>query len=98
MDTQPAIDPELMEELMQNGYSIIMRVPGRGVCAVIRMVYTVGLCYGLDKTGYRGRYCYETLQEAISALALWDGTGDPPGDWIKHKGRVEYSNPNYIKE
>ena len=40
---------------------------------------------GIDRTGYATRYCYETRQLAEAALLAWDGTGDPPGPWIKQK-------------
>ncbi len=98
MERQPAPDPDLLIELAKNGYSFIVRIPGRGVCAIARQIHTVGLFYGMEKDYYQGRYCYETLAEALQALVTWDGAGDPPGDWIKHKGIIEYSNPNYIKE
>lgn len=64
-------------------------VPGRGDCAVQRFIYTCGLLVGLElnpfTNDYKARYCYETAAEAIHALDTWDGTGDPPGDWIKEK-------------
>jgi hypothetical protein len=41
--------------------------------------------YGPDADGYGGRYCYKTEAEAIAALEAWDGTADPPGQWVKHK-------------
>jgi hypothetical protein len=49
-------------------------------------MFTVGLIYGLDKYGYKGRWCYGENLEAKVALNEWDGTGDPPGLWIKYKG------------
>lgn len=99
MSNEPMLDATLMRELLQNGYSFFVMVPGRGVCAVGRMAFTVGLFYGMDAQTYQGRYCYESLFEAIEALVQWDGNGDPTGDWVKHKGvGGEYSNPNYTKE
>jgi hypothetical protein len=99
MSNEPVVDAELLVKLAQNGYSFIVRVRGRGICGVGRLVYTVGLFYGLGELDYQGRYCYESLFEAINDLTCWDGTGDPPGDWIKHKGvSGEYSNPNYQKQ
>jgi hypothetical protein len=99
MDTEPEIDVGLLVELLKNGYMYLVYVPGRGICGIQRMAFTVGLFYGLGETCYQGRYCYETMAEAIADLLTWDGTGDPSGDWIKHKGGTgEYSNSNYKKE
>lgn len=53
---------------------------------------------GVEPNTYRTRFCYEQLSDAIGALATWDGHGDPPGPWIKEKGRgVERSNPLSFK-
>jgi hypothetical protein len=94
----PHVDDTLMKVLTENGYSCIITVPGRGVCGIARMAFTTGLFYGMDEACYQGRYCYETMAEAIADLLTWDGTGDPSGDWIKHKGGAgEYSNPNNSK-
>lgn len=61
-------------------------LPGRGVCAISKFIYTYGLCWGLDESGYKGRWCYETKQDALDALRLWDGIDDPSGPWVKYKG------------
>lgn len=80
------------------GYKECRFVPGRGLCGLSRRLYTVGLFHGLNFNPlydpYAGRYCYPTYAAASAALASWDGKTDPPDeDWIKHKGRSEYSNP-----
>jgi hypothetical protein len=33
-------------------------------------------------------WCYDKREtvEALIAFLSWDGTGDPPGPWIKHLG------------
>jgi hypothetical protein len=63
--------------------------------ALRQMFFTVGLFVGLDQTGYRTRFCYPNMAHAVLALDLWDGTGDPPGPWIKQKGLPggDRSNP-----
>jgi hypothetical protein len=99
MDTEPDIDGRLLVELLKNGYIHLIYVSGRGICGIQRMAFTVGLFYGLGEFDYRGRYCFESISDAVVALFTWDGAGDPAGDWIKHKGEGgEYSNPNYKKE
>lgn len=79
-----------------DGYFHIREIPYRGICGLMRMAFTVGLFYGLDETGYRGRYCYDNLREAMGAIDSWKGAGDPPGEWIKHKGYREYRNEELI--
>jgi hypothetical protein len=76
------------------GYYEIREIPGRGICGLQRFIFTTGLVIGMDEIGYQGRYCYSTENEALDAINSWDGTGDPPGLWIKYKGREgERSNP-----
>lgn len=84
---------ELENILKRNGYVFPREVEGRGVCALQRFIFTTGLCYGLNEESYEGRYCFESGMDAKEALGKWDGVGDPPGNWIKHKGKIEYSNP-----
>lgn len=97
-----AVRPDLIytiDEAYQDGYLYPRKVPGRGICALHHMVYTVGLFVNLDPVGYYGRYCYPDLRSAKDALNEWDGAGDPPGPWIKYKGApYEKSNPNYLEE
>lgn len=91
-------DAELQAFINANGkdYALIRRVPGNGICGLQRMIFTVGLFYGMDMWNIGGRYCYHTLAEAVHALATWDGTGDAPGNWIKRFGdKGEMLNPNY---
>jgi hypothetical protein len=56
------------------------------------MLYTVGIAVS-DPGTLLCRWCYETRREAAEALEQWDGQGDPPGNWIKFKGRVERHGP-----
>ncbi len=64
-------------------------IPGQGLCLLRRFIYTTGLLthVSLDETGcsYAARYCYAHIGDAFSALASWNGEGDPPGPWIKEK-------------
>lgn len=90
------INPVLKNKLEQEGYTQICEKEGRGICGIYRFVFTTGLVYGMDETGYAGRWCFETMCEATSELEKWNGIGDPGGEWIKHKGKSgEYRNPKY---
>jgi hypothetical protein len=90
---------ELKALCRESQYLHVREIPGRGICAVAYMVFTVGLLYGIDKYGLQGRFCFGSFNEALQALRTWDGIGDPPGNWIKHKGRAgEYSNPQFVRD
>lgn len=77
-----------------NGYLNPRRLPTGEWAAISIFMFTAGILVGIDEVGYRTRFCYHRLADAQKALAEWDGTGDPPGPWIKEKGRAgERSNP-----
>lgn len=87
---------EIYKYLTDAGFLDLREIPGRGICGLKPFIFTTGLCYNLqmnDFNIYDGRYCFPTFEDAFFSLKNWDGIGDPPGDWIKHKGRTEYSNP-----
>lgn len=90
---------DLLKELTENGYLFLRIIPGKGICGLSKMLYTVGVVYGLDYFGYDGRYCYGSWAEAALALVQWNGQGDPPGKWIVHKGKGgDIQNPEREKE
>jgi hypothetical protein len=86
------IPPEWRTELLA-----VREIPGRGVCAIQRFIYTTGLLTNLSFNNlsydYTARYCYPIATDALRALLEWDGQHDPPGDWIKEKvsGRTQCS-------
>lgn len=89
-------DEQLRSMLSAEGYRELREVPGRGLCGIMPMMFTIGLFYGLSEYGYDGRYCYapENIAKLLSALLTWDGAGHPDGPWIKHKGHgIEETNP-----
>lgn len=73
------------EFLADQGFRRIRRLPSGQLLGVQRQLFTTGLFVGLDRVGYRRRFCYESAAEAVHACVTWDGTGDPPGNWIKEK-------------
>lgn len=77
---------QLIDQLRDEGYYALRELPGRGICGLYRFIFTVGLVYGIDKYGYKGRWCYGDNLEARKALEEWEGAGDPGGNWIKYKG------------
>lgn len=65
--------------------------------ALQSMLYTTGLVVGITPISWRTRFCYETPAEALIASLLWDGTGDPPLNWIKQKPE-DRMNPKWLEE
>lgn len=88
------LDEALFKLLAGYGYSELRVLPTGEVAGLRNFLFTFGLVVGLDRAGYRTRYCFEHRADALSALEGWDGQGDPAGPWIKRKGRdAEYLNP-----
>lgn len=57
----------------QAGYQNLKNLDGN-LCGVMRMLFTVGVMYGIDEQGnYRGRFCFDTYQNAELFLQDWDG-------------------------
>ncbi len=71
------LDPVLVLNLIKNGYSDLRVVGELGVCGISRFMYTVGVCCGCDETGYQGRICFDTMQNAQLFLKDWDGITMP---------------------
>jgi hypothetical protein len=88
---------EILNYLINAGFKNLREIPNKGICGLHSMLFTTGLMINLqplDFQIYEGRYCFHTFQ-AAAALEQWNGQNDPPGNWIKYKGRTEYNNPNY---
>lgn len=58
-------------------------LPDGRLCAVRRLMFHWTMLVDIDPVGYNDRYCYQTMDGAITALDNWDGTGDPEG-WHRH--------------
>jgi hypothetical protein len=71
------LDPMLVLELTREGYSDLKLCGDAGVCGVLRFMYTCGVCYGMDKDGRKGRFCFDTMQNAQLFIKDWDGTTAP---------------------
>ena len=78
-------EKSFIEQLNAEGYIYIKVMQDGTVCSLQKQLYTFGLVVGLDRAGYKRRYCYERGEDAREALVQWDGAGDPSGPWIKEK-------------
>jgi hypothetical protein len=79
------IDDDTRAIFEKHGYSNLKVLANGELAGVQMFLFTYGLTVGLGFIGYRTRFCYHTKSEAVEALRQWDGTGDPPGLWIKQK-------------
>lgn len=94
------------EALIRDGHIIIHELPDGKVVAVVRMFASTALVLVTENygtlcawNGWERRFCYEKLADAISAASCWDGTDDPPGDWIKDKSPgMDRLNPNFGRQ
>jgi hypothetical protein len=87
---------DLCAFLTGEGYYNLCCMPNRELAGVKRYLFTTAVVIGIDEWGWRTRFCFETAREAEAALAAWDGTGFPPGFWIKQKPE-EITNPRLAK-
>jgi hypothetical protein len=83
---------EFIEYLKSLHYSGIREING-SICCLAPFMFTVGLITKVNHTGYFARFCFENPLDAMKAIQLWDGRGDPPGPWLKQKTPVERHNP-----
>ena len=89
------LDSSFALELAREGYRKLCIRAG-AVCGLYSFNFTTGLVVGLTPDGYERRYCYARVDEAIAALAGWDGQGHPGGPWIKCKGAgIDLLNPSF---
>lgn len=104
MENKEILYGELIDFLKKNGYYNLRHIEGVGICGMRNFLFTIGLCYGLTRNGFSGRYCYPrdlgsestTECDVETALKVWNGKNSPVGNWIKHKGEQgDWTNPNY---
>lgn len=88
-------DDDKAAAITELGYTCPCKLASGDWAGLRPMTFTVGLFVGIDLDSYRERYCYPTASSALAALLTWNGAGDPPGPWIKNKGRgIDRANPN----
>lgn len=68
---------DLKSMLEGYGYEHVREVEGWGWCGISRFMFTCGVCYGMDETGRKGRFCFDTMMDAELFLRDWDGTTIP---------------------
>ena len=80
-------------------YFLLRReTPNGRKIALQRFIFTIGLLVDVTADSYGDRYCYDNFFDAAIAALEWNGEGDPPGPWLKHKGRgIDRPNPKFFK-
>lgn len=63
--------------LKKEGYYNIKHVPGWGICAISRFAFTFGVVHGIDIMGRKGRFCFESMADALAFYDTWDGSETP---------------------
>lgn len=79
----PAFWTYSKEELLAMGYLAPKNMPDGSQAALMPLIYTVALVHGITPHGYEDRWCYGSMEKALSALAQWDGNEEPQG-WHRH--------------
>lgn len=89
------IPPKDEVALIADNHYIIHQLANGKVVAVVPMIASAALVLVTEDyvekaverywDGWERRFCYASFGDAVSAAAFWDGTSDPPGDWIKDK-------------
>lgn len=75
-----------VDDIKAHGYAFAKQLPSGEWLGVQKMLYTTGLfVITADGGSWRTRYCYQHSIDAILACMDWDGSGDPPGPWLKQK-------------
>jgi hypothetical protein len=98
------IEQALLRMAREEGYRHARVIDGV-LCTVHPQAFTFGLFVGLDEYGYERRYCYEKLDDALTALQAYTDPrgGHAPGPWIKVKGNfrgshVDELNPALMRD
>jgi hypothetical protein len=86
-----------IDEPWARHYTATGQLPDGRICGVLRLLYHWTLHVDINEIGYEDRYCYETLEGAMTALVDWDGNGDPEG-WHRHVGTGRRRDPKTGKE
>lgn len=81
---------DLLGWLTECGYSNLRVLPDDTIVGTHDLIYTRGLCIGLDAWGYEDRYCYPDRQRATEACnALTSGDDKPIEGYVAERHRPE---------
>ena len=67
---------EKLKKYLSTMYEDVRYINGM-YCGLERMLFTFGVQYGLDAVGVKGRFCFDTRQNAELFYKEWDGVTMP---------------------
>lgn len=82
-DGSEQYDMEPSEEVIAE-YDSIRQLPDGRLIGVKRLLFHWTLHIDIHEIGYEDSYCYTARDQAVEAMAAWDGSGDPGGGWHRH--------------
>ncbi|MEY8194740.1 MAG: hypothetical protein RPR28_07795 [Cycloclasticus sp.] len=74
-----------------------VHVRGDRLVGFNRYMYSVAIVVDVDyarnksQAGYKYRYCYKTLREALEAMDDWDGVGEPKDFEVRKGLGIDYA-------
>ena len=81
-------DEKITQFLLDNEYHSIVKLPDGTWAALTKLLYTTGLCVGLDDLGWAARYCFKDTGKAVSELCKLKRMTEAPSGFIAQRGGV----------
>jgi len=50
--------------------------------ALLQLMFTTGICVGLDRAGYARRYCFDDIEKCLTEYQKLQSINDEPKGWI----------------
>lgn len=70
------------------GYTNVRQLPDGSFAGLVPLIYTVGLCIGLDEINWKKRFCFEDYKRALLELEKLESIDDEPVDgWVARRGK-----------
>lgn len=75
----------LVAYLATQGYTHVRVLPDGTIAGLVELMFTTGLCMGLNETSWQKRYCFEQRSDAMDALQGLTSLTDEPSGWIARR-------------
>jgi len=98
MENQKISDVDIPHLVLLMGGTYIAHkvLPDGSLCVLQRFMYTIGLTYDTTTEGYRGRFCFRDISDALAAIETYQGgSGEVPEGTVKPKGQLKSPNEGY---
>ena len=84
--TKITLNKKFFEEM---GYASVRQLDDGTWIGLIQLLFTTGLCIGLDEFSWRRRYCYDDKIKLIDAYNKIEKGTDIPIGWIAKRPKDE---------